>query len=95
LERTREGILRSLPGNFEKSDDVLGVYESILRYGHPLDHIERRQAQWRTMTVTDVQNAARDHLDPNSTIWLIVGDLAQIEQPLREAGLGDVIVLEP
>lgn len=95
LERTREGILRSLPGNFEKSDDVLGVYESILRYGHPLNHIERRQAEWRNMTVEDVQQAAREYLDPNSTIWLIVGDLAQIEQPLREANLGEVVVLEP
>lgn len=95
LERTREGILRSLPGNFEKSDDVLGVYESILRYGHPLDHIDIRQAEWRNMSVQDVQQAAREYLNPDRTIWLIVGDLAQIEQPLREANIGEVVVLDP
>ena len=41
-----------------------------------------------------VRAAARESLRPNEMTWVIVGDLAQIEQPVRELGLGEVHVLD-
>jgi hypothetical protein len=33
-------------------------------------------------------------MQPESLIWLIVGDLEQIEQPIRELGLGELQVID-
>jgi zinc protease len=46
------------------------------------------------MTVEQVQAAAAT-LDPNALTWVIVGDLAKIEAPVRALGLGEVVILGP
>jgi len=63
-------------------------------YDRPLDYVDRYQNELESMTLEDVQQAANAYLMPGNTIWLIVGDLDEIEQPLREAGIADVRVIE-
>jgi zinc protease len=41
-----------------------------------------------------VRAAARESLDPALLTWVVIGDLATIEQPIRELGLGEVRVLD-
>lgn len=95
MERSREGVLRSFPGNYETAYDVLSAYENVVRYGRALDYMDQRQEVLRGMTVEQVRDTVSETFDLAQSIWLIVGDVDQIEQPLREANLGEVIVLEP
>ena len=39
-------------------------------------------------------NAAAAGLDPSALTWVVVGDLSQIEQPIRALGLGEVSVID-
>ena len=45
-------------------------------------------------TDESVRAAARASLQPGQMTWVIVGDLAQIEQPIRALSLGEVQVLD-
>jgi len=94
LTRSKDGILRSLPGRYETNGSVAGTLQNILMYDRPLDYVDRYQNELESMTLEDVQQAANAYLMPGNTIWLIVGDLDEIEQPLREAGIADVRVIE-
>ena len=42
----------------------------------------------------DIQNIAQNYIKPNQWIWLIVGDLKKIEQPIRNLELGKVTILD-
>jgi zinc protease len=94
LSRSKDGILRSLPGRYETNGSVAGTLQDILMYDRPLDYIDRYQNELESMSLDDVQQAANAYLMPGKTIWLVVGDLSEIEQPLREAGIADVRVIE-
>ena len=45
------------------------------------------------MTVEQVR-AAAETLNLNALTWVIVGDLEKIEQPVRDLGLGEVVILD-
>lgn len=93
LNRSKDGILRSLPGRYETNGSVAGTLQDILKYERPLDYIEVYQRELEMLSLEEVQQAANNYLMPNKTVWLIVGDLSEIEQPLREAGIAEVRVI--
>ena len=94
LERSRNGILRSLPGRYETNAAVLTTLSDILKYQRPLNYVEQYQTDIETLSIDSVQAAANQYLMPDRTIWLIVGDLKEIEQPLRDAGIAEIRVIE-
>jgi hypothetical protein len=44
--------------------------------------------------VDGVRAAAEQALDPSRLTWVVIGDLARIEQPVRDLKLGTVRVLD-
>ena len=93
VAKIRASNTRSLPGAFETASAVLGQVSSNLRYGRPDDYIVRYQARNEAMTPALAQAAARA-IDPKALTWVIVGDLAKIEQPVRALDLGTVQVID-
>ena len=95
LHRNREGILRSLPGRLETGGALLGSLADMVSFGRPLDYLEISQETLKAMQTPDVARVAAEQLEKTRTVWLIVGDLAQIEEGLRASGIADVILLTP
>jgi zinc protease len=93
IDKIRVNRIRSLPGRFETAAAVLGTVGGIVSYGWPDDHVIREQERIETMTVEQV-HAAAEMLDVDALTWVIVGDLATIEAPVRELALGEVVVLD-
>ena len=85
--------IRSLPGAYETGRAVLGAIGSIVRYGRPDDYVFQRKARIEALTVDQVQQAAAG-LDPDKLVWVVVGDLKQVEQPVRALNLGPVHVID-
>ena len=83
-----------LPGENETSQDVASSYLSILQYGLEDTHYNDLVPEVQAITVDAVNAAARNLINPDAMTWVIVGDLAQIEAPIREMGLGEVTVLD-
>ncbi len=94
LNRNREGILRSEPGQMETASALRGVMADLVSFDRELDYPDRSRQLLREMQIEDIQRVVADQLNPAQTVWLIVGDLDEIEQPLRDSGIAPVQVLE-
>ena len=94
LDRSREGILRSLPGQLETAAAVRGYILDLVRYQRPLDYFDTSQELLRNMNTAGIAEVANEQIRLDDSIWLIVGDLSEIEQPLRDAGIAEIRVLE-
>ncbi|NLW96486.1 M16 family metallopeptidase [Luteimonas wenzhouensis] len=84
---------RTLPGAYETAWSVLGTISGIVRYGRPDDYVFRRKAEVEAATPAEVADAART-LRPEALTWVVVGDLALTEAPVRELALGEVQVID-
>ena len=93
IEKIRVNNIRSLPGRYETSASVLNAIESIELYDRPDDWVETAKQRIESLTDAEVR-AAASVLAPQSLTWVIVGDLSQIEQPVRDLGLGEVKVID-
>ncbi len=85
--------IRGLPGSLETASAVMGAISGIVRYDRPDDYVFQRKAEIEALTPAQVKAAAAT-IDPNALTWVVVGDLKQIEQPVRALKLGDVQVLD-
>lgn len=85
--------IRGLPGSYETAGAVLGTLAGIVRYGRPDDYVFQRKAEVEGLTVDQVKAAAAT-LDPDALTWVVVGDLKQIEKPVRELKLGEVSIVD-
>lgn len=85
--------IRGLPGSFETASAVMGTISGIVRYDRPDDYVFKRKAEVEGLTPEQVKAAAAT-IDPNALTWVVVGDLKQIEAPVRALKLGEVQVLD-
>ncbi|MFI8718783.1 M16 family metallopeptidase [Stenotrophomonas sp. NPDC077464] len=83
----------SLPGAYETASAVLDTISGLVRYQRPDDYVFKRKAEIEAMTPAQVQQAAAT-LDPKTLTWVVVGDLKQIEAPVRALDLGDVTIID-
>jgi zinc protease len=92
LARNKLNKVRELAGSFETGGDVLGSLQSSARFDRPYDYPATLPAQYEAMDLESVRKAAREIIEPNAILWVIVGDRAQIEAPLRDLGIADVVI---
>ncbi|MCW0454821.1 M16 family metallopeptidase [Xanthomonas sacchari] len=93
VARIRNIQTLSLPGAYETASAVMGAIGGIVRYGRPDDYVFKRKAEIEAITPAQVREAA-SMLDPNTLTWVVVGDLKQIEAPVRALKLGEVTVID-
>ena len=91
--KVRANEIRSLPGAYETASAVRSTISGMVRYGRPDDYLARRKAEIEALTPAQVAQAAAT-LDPDALTWVVVGDLSQIEAPVRSLELGTVQVLD-
>ncbi len=85
--------IRSLPGAYETAVSVMNTVSGIVKYGRPDDWVFKRKAEIEALTPEQVKAAAAT-IDPGRLVWVVVGDLKQIEQPVRALGLGEVSIVD-
>jgi zinc protease len=94
VEFARKSLSRALARSLESTLARLHLLESIARYGYPLDVLERRLAWLGQTSATQLDELARCHVRPDALEVLVVGDRAQVLEPLRELGWGEVLELD-
>jgi zinc protease len=65
---------------------------SSSNYGLPFDHAESSADRIADVRLEDIHTAARDILDSEKLTWVVVGDLEEIEDEVRELNYGEVEV---
>ena len=93
VDRIRAINTLSLPGAYETAASVASTIAGNVMYGRPDDYVARRKAEIEAITPAQVAAAAKA-LDPDALTWVVVGDLSQIEAPVRALGLGEVTILD-
>src|SRR3546814_6097703 len=79
--------VRSLPGSFETSSQLLGSIARNATFERPNDYYETLADRYRAMNAADLDAAARRYIRPNDLIWVIVGDAAKVGPQLQPLGL--------
>jgi len=92
LARVVNNSSRALPGQFETAGSVLGVMMRNKVYGRPDDYVEQLPGKYRSLSIEEIMQAARQVVTPDKVTWLIMGDAARIKAPLEALDIGEVIV---
>ncbi len=92
--KIKDQRVRALPGSFETTSSLLGVLAQNSLYDRPDDHVRTLKTRIENQKDADIQAAAREVIQPGTFTWVIVGDLATIEAPVRALELGAVSVLD-
>ncbi len=94
LGRTRDGKVLGLAGQWETGAVIGGLIENMIAFGLPDDYYETYGAKVRELSLDQVARAAKTVVQPQSMVWLVVGDRAKVEPALKTLGYGDVKVLD-
>ena len=95
LSKAQQNRTLRLPGQYETKRAVLGALVKILKYELPEDYFETYANRMRSVSLDEAGAAARQIVQPDSVVWVVVGDLAEIEAGVRELGFGEVRRLSP
>ena len=86
-DQTINSQILSLPGSFETSSELLGAMMRNHLIGRPDDYYETLPKTYRAMTPADMDKAAREAINPDNLIWVVVGDVKQVRPQLDAVGL--------
>ncbi|MEX1335345.1 MAG: pitrilysin family protein [Candidatus Limnocylindrales bacterium] len=94
LEAARDYLIGVFPLRFETSAQVAGALAGLVVPGLPDDELDRYRPAGAAVTAADVRAAAGAHIHPEAASIVVVGDVSRFEAPLREAGYGDVEIVQ-
>jgi predicted Zn-dependent peptidase len=95
LEDAKDGLVRSLPGDFSTAAGIAGRLAEQAVYALPDDWWDRYPARVRAVTPADVQRVARRLLDAGRLVTVMVGDPAVVRPQLAPLPLGEVEERKP
>lgn len=94
-ELTRAKNLEALgfPGTFETTAGMAGNLIDLIVYNLPESFLTEYVPKIQAVTAADVLRAAAQYVQTDKFAVVVVGDLAKIEKPIRDAKLGPVRVV--
>jgi zinc protease len=94
LKFATDSIAIALPGSNETSTEIAGSYGEILTYGLKDSFWNDFVGDLNALTPADVNAVAGKLIQPEAMTWIVVGDLAKIEKPVRALNFGEVTVID-
>ena len=94
LSKIKNARTLRLPGQYETLGALLGGIEDIVKYNRDFDYLDTIADKRNSIKLKDVQSATTKYLDTNKWTWVIVGDLNEIENPVRNLNIGPVKIIE-
>ncbi|MDQ3553350.1 MAG: insulinase family protein, partial [Chloroflexota bacterium] len=93
LDEARDYLVGVFPLRFEAAPQVAAAIAGLAIHELPDDELDRYRPAIAAISADDVLAAARSHVRPDEASVVVVGDAAQWVDALRDAGIGEVIVL--
>ena len=94
VARVMDETTLSLPGNWETAGSVAGSLAEMVRYGYDDDYWDKYADSVRGLSLNEVSQAARDYVQPDNLVWVVVGDRGKIEEEVRSLEFGEVTFLD-
>lgn len=79
-----------LPGSFETASQLAGAYSAIVQYGLPEDYYNTYTEKALALTPQAANALAARSFVADRLVWVVVGDMAKVEQDIRDLKLGEV-----
>ena len=93
LDRAKNLNALGFPAGFETTSGMASNLIPLVVYNLPESFLSEYVGRIRAVTAADVERAAKQYLQPDRFAVVVVGDLKQIEKPIRDANLGPVRVV--
>jgi zinc protease len=68
-----------------------GLFGDLLQLGLPLNFYSDYVSRVSALTIPELEACAKTLLNPQEIVWMVVGDRAQLEAPLRALNIGEII----
>jgi zinc protease len=94
LEFTKNSLIRSNARSFETLGALRGMLNSIATYNLDFDYVKQREEFVRQFTQDQLKELANKYIEPNTMIYLVVGDAKTQLEPLKALGLGEPVLLD-
>ncbi|MCI0421465.1 MAG: insulinase family protein, partial [Acidobacteria bacterium] len=94
LEMAKTNLTRGFAQRFETLGRLVDQVVDVVSFDLPLEDIQRYPQAIHEVSLVQAREAARQYLTPDNAVAVIVGDLKQIEQPIRDLNLGEVSILD-
>lgn len=92
LSRAKNYLALQYPAGFETVGDLAGRLEDKVVFELPDDSFATYRDRVAKVSVSDVARVAAQHIDPRTTVVVVVGDRKKIEAGIRALNLGPVKV---
>jgi zinc protease len=94
FKKAKENEILALPGSWETMRAVSGSISEIVNYGLADDYYIRYPDKLKSLTLDQVNSAAKNMCKPENVVWVVVGDREKIEEGLRKAGFSDIQMMD-
>jgi zinc protease len=90
LKNAQTNNTLGLPGEFETVAQLAGAYSTILTYNLPEDYYNTYTQKALSLTPAAANDLAKNLIQPDHLIWIVVGDMSKVEAGIRELNIGEV-----
>ncbi len=94
LSKAQNNETLQLPGRWETNGAVAASIAEMVRFGLPADYFDTFADRVNALGAGAISAAAKEVVQPDRLVWVVVGDRSKIEAGIRELGLGDVRVID-
>jgi zinc protease len=94
LAAVKNQEILGLPGNRETMRSIINSISQLMDFHFPDDYDATFVKKVQALKTSDVNDAAKSLIEPQHTIWVIVGDRAKIEQGIRDLKIGEIKVVD-
>ena len=94
VDTSKKRSTLTLPGRWETAQAVANDIAQMVRFTLPNDYWEEYASLVNGVSVQEANAVARNQLNPDQLIWVVVGDLTKIEDEVRALNLGEVALMD-
>jgi zinc protease len=87
LDDTKNYLMGVFPATVQSSSDVAGRLLDMELYGLPVSYFEHYRESIAAVGKDEVERVAKKYIDPERALIVIVGNAAQVREPLGALGL--------
>lgn len=93
LDVTKSYMIKSNARKFETLGAKLNMLREISDYAYDYDYIKNQEQIVEELSVMDIQDLAKQYINPDKMYYLIVGDAETQMEKLSELGYGEPILI--
>ena len=94
IDKAKSKLTLSLPGRWQTAAAVSGSLSEIERFDLPDNYWNVYAESLRSLSLDEVNQAAKANIQPEHITWVIVGDRSKIEENIRNLGYREIVLLD-